>query len=194
MFEPLPSRPSWDHLFETALGQDGLFTAAQAAAAGYSPQLLVHYIRIGRVVRIRRGVYRVVHFPVAEHEELTSTWLWSAKAGVFSHQTALALHGLSDVLPAKLHLTLPLDWGRRRLRVPEGVVVHHADIPPEDRTWFGPVPITTPRRTLTDCAHAEFSPELLLQAARQALRRGLVGKDELSEVEEALRPFGGLAT
>ena len=72
--------------------------------------------------------------------------------------------------------------------------MHHADIPPEDRTWFGPVPITTPRRTLTDCAHAEFSPELLLQAARQALRRGLVGKDELSEVEEALRPFGGLAT
>lgn len=101
---------------------------------------------------------------------------------MFSHPTALALHGLSDVLPSKLHLTLPLDWRRRRLRAPEGVVVNHGDIPPVDRTWFGPVPITTPRRTLTDCARAEFSPELLQQAGQQALRRGLVGKDEVSEV------------
>jgi hypothetical protein len=34
-------------------------------------------------------------------------WLWSDKQGVFSHQTALALHGLSDTLSAKAHLSLP---------------------------------------------------------------------------------------
>ena len=32
--------PDWDHLFEIAAAQDGLFTTKQAAEAGYSPQLL----------------------------------------------------------------------------------------------------------------------------------------------------------
>lgn len=56
----------------------------------------MHYVHIGRVVRVRRGIYRLVHFPAGEHEELVAAWLWSEPAGVVSHQTALALHGLSD--------------------------------------------------------------------------------------------------
>jgi hypothetical protein len=71
--------------------------------------------------------------------------------------------------------------------------VHHDDIPADDRAWFGPVPITSPRRTLNDCAKAQLSPELLRQAARQALDRGLVVDHQLGEVEKALAPFGGLA-
>jgi predicted transcriptional regulator of viral defense system len=186
-------RPDWNLLFATAMSQEGLFTTQQAADAGYSPQLLVHYVHTGRTVRVRRGIYRLVHFPTGEHEELVAAWLWSEQAGVISHQTALALHGLSDVLPIHVHLTLPKAWRRRRLRVPEDVVLHHADVSPEDRTWFGAVPTTTPRRTLNDCAREGLSPELLQQAARQALRRGLVSKTELADVEKALEPYGGLA-
>lgn len=185
-------RPDWNRLFETAAGQEGLFTTKQAADAGYSPQLLVHYVHVGRAVRVRHGIYRLVHFPAGEHEELVVAWLWSGFAGVVSHQTALALHGLSDALPSHIHLTLPSAWRRRRFRVPADVVLHHADVPPEDRAWFGAVPTTNPRRTLNDCARDGFSPELLRQAARQALRRGLVTPGELGEVDAALKPFGGL--
>jgi predicted transcriptional regulator of viral defense system len=60
-------------------------------------------------------------------------WLWSERVGVFSHETALGLHELSDVLPARIHLTLPAKWRRRRLRVPKGVVVHHADVDRRER-------------------------------------------------------------
>ena len=193
MVEVPPGRPDWDRLFETAAGQEGLFTTQQAAEAGYSPQLLVHHVRTGRVVRVHRGIYRLVHFPAGEHEELVTAWLWSERTGVVSHQTALALHGLSDALPANIHLTLPGAWRRRRFRVPAGVVLHYADVPSEDRAWFGAVPTTSPRRTLRDCAREGISPELLRQAAQQALRRGLVTRSELREVKEALEPFGGLA-
>lgn len=186
-------KPDWDLLFETASAQEGYFTTGQAAQAGYSTQLLFKHIRAGRVARTRRGIYRLVHFPAGEHEELVTAWLWSEQAGVVSHQTALALHGLSDALPAHVHLTLPSAWSRRRFRVPTDVVLHHADVPPEDRTWFGAVPTTSPRRSLNDCALGGLSPELLRQAAQQALRRGLVAKAELGDVEEALKPFGGLA-
>jgi predicted transcriptional regulator of viral defense system len=193
MMEVPPSKPNWNRLFETAAGQEGLFTTQQAAEAGYSPQLLVHYVRIGRAVRVHRGIYRLVHFPAGEHEELVTAWLWSERAGVISHQTALALHGLSDAMPAHLHLTLPSAWRRRRFRVPSGLALHYADVPSEDRAWFGAVPTTNPRRTLRDCASAGISPELLRQAAQQALRRGLVTKSELGDVKKVLKPFGGLA-
>lgn len=190
--EALPTKPSWDHLFDTASGQEGYFTTRQAADAGYSSQLLLKHLRAGRVSRARRGIYRLTHFPAGQHEELVTAWLWSEQAGVISHQTALALHGLSDALPAHVHLTLPSTWRKRRFRVPADVVLHHADVPADERTWFGAIPTTNPRHTLNDCAREGISPELLRQASQQALRRGLVTKAELADVEEALKPFGGI--
>jgi hypothetical protein len=77
--------------------------------------------------------------------------------------------------------------------VPADIVLHHADVPPEDRAWFGAVPTTNPRRSLNDSAREGLSPELLRHAAQQALRRGLVTQAELGDVASALRPFGGLA-
>lgn len=182
-------RPSWDRLFDFAVGQAGLFTTKQAAEAGYSPQLLVHYVRIGRVVRVQRGVYRLVHFPLADDEEFVTLWLWSEQQGVFSHRTALSMQQLSDVLPSRIHLTLPLSWKKRRLRIPPGVVLHHADLPAADRTWWGSVPMTTPRRTLSDCAASHLSPEFLLQAFHQAIHRGLVARSDVLDVEQALKPY-----
>ena len=49
-------------------------TARQAAVAGYSPQLLRKYLGNGRVARVRRGVYRIVHFPASDHEDLVMLW------------------------------------------------------------------------------------------------------------------------
>lgn len=193
MADSAVDRPNWNALFETASAQAGYFTTRQAAVAGYSSQLLLKHIGGGRVARERRGIYRLVHFPASEHEELVTAWLWSEQAGIVSHQTALALQGLSDAMPSSVHLTLPAAWRRRRFRVPKDVVLHHADVPPEDRSWFGSVPVTSVRRSLNDSAQSGLSPELLQQAAQQALRRGLVIKPELREVEAALAPFGGLA-
>lgn len=184
--------PDWGHLFEIAVAQDGLFTTQQAAEAGYSPQLLAHHLGAGRMLRVRRGIYRLVHFPAGDHEDLTAIWLWSERAGVFSHETALALHDLSDALPSQVHLTLPEAWRRRRLRTSDGVILHHGDIPDSERRWFGPVPATAPLRTLEDCARDHLPPEFLRGAALDALHRGLVVRAELGAVEDALQPFGGL--
>ena len=148
--------------------------------------LLAHYQKTERIARIRRGIYRLVHFPSGEQEELVTAWLWSDSQGALSHQTALALHGLSDVLPAQIHLTLPLSWRPRRLRVPRGLVLHHADVPPSEQAWAGAVPVTSVRRTLNDCAVAGLSPDLLRQGAKQALARGLVTRAEMGAVQKAL--------
>jgi predicted transcriptional regulator of viral defense system len=186
------TEPAWQALYDVAASQEGLFTTKQAAAAGYSPPLLAHHQKTGRIARIRRGIYRLVHFPPGEHEELVAAWLWSDAQGVLSHQTALALHGLSDVMPAQIHLTLPLSWRHRRLRVPRGFVLHHADVPRGERTWVSAMPVTSVRRTLNDCALVGLSPDLLRQGAKQALARGLVTKAEIGAVHKVLKAFGGL--
>ena len=74
-----PGGPRWDALYETAAAQEGHFTTAQAADAGYSSQLLRKYLANGRIARTRRGVYRLVHFPPGDHEDLVTIWLWSGR-------------------------------------------------------------------------------------------------------------------
>jgi len=192
MTPTLPPDPIWQALYDVAASQEGLFTTRQAASAGYSPPLLAHHQKAGRITRVRRGIYRLIHFPPGEHEELVAAWLWTESEGVISHQTALSLQGLSDVLPTQIHLTLPLAWRQRRFRIPDGLVLHHSDVLPRERSWIDAVPMTSTPRTLNDCALAGLSPDLLRQAAKQALGRGLVTKAELKDVEKVLKPFGGI--
>jgi predicted transcriptional regulator of viral defense system len=186
------TEPAWQTLYDIAATQEGLFTTMQAAAAGYSDPLLAHHQKAGRITRIRRGIYRLVHFPPGDHEDLVAVWLWAKAIGVFSHQTALSLLGLSDSLPAQIHLTLPADWQHRRLRVPQGLDLHYGEVPDNELTWVGAVPVTSTRRTLDDCAQSGLTPDLLRQAASQALARGLVTKSELRVAEKALKHYGGI--
>src|SRR4051812_10511189 len=52
-------------------------------------------------------------------------------AGVVSHESALSIHGLSDVNPAHVHVTLPTAVRIRR-QVQKGLVIHDADLASED--------------------------------------------------------------
>jgi len=131
-------------------------------------------------------VYRLVHFPTSDHEDLVVLWLWSEQVGVFSHETALALHDLSDVLPGQVHMTVPASWRRRRLRVPAGLVLHFGDVGDADRASFSAVPVTAPLRTLQDCIEASVSPDLVRQAIRQARRRGLIAARDEASLETEL--------
>ena len=181
--------PDWDRLYEIASGQEGHFTTSQAAEAGYYPQLLVKYIKNERIIRVRRGVYRLLHFPTGEHEDLVAVWLWTERAGAFSHETALALHGLSDALPSRVHITLPASWHKRRLRVPKGVVMHFADVGEPERAWVGTIPVTNAGKTLIDCAHAKVAPGLVRNAFEEAADRGLVDRNSLPGVISYLSRF-----
>lgn len=174
--------PDWGRLYELAEPQAGYFTTAQALGSGYSSPLLHYYVRQGRLERVSRGIYRITHFPASEREDLVVVWLWSEQQGVFSHETALALHELSDALPQVRHLTLPASWQRRRLRVPSGTELVYADLAVADWSWVGPIPVTTPLRTVGDCARAQVDPQLVEQAIAEVLERGLCSRAALRKV------------
>jgi predicted transcriptional regulator of viral defense system len=177
---PRPARDSpWRALFKLAAKQEGLFSARQATSVGCSQQLLAKYIASGRVERVQRALYRVVDFPAGEHEGLVAVWLWSRNEGVFSHETALFLHNLSDALPIRAHVTVPAAWKTREIQIPEDVAIYYGDIADGDRAWVGPLPVTAVRRTLSDCLRASIAPELVAQASVQAAERGLITAAEV---------------
>jgi len=166
------TRPDWKRLQEIASGQAGYFTAREARDVGFSLPLLQHHLDAGRVERAQRGVFRLSSFPPTDNEGLVPAWLWSRREGTFSHETALALHQLSDAMPATIWVTVPTAWKKRRLQIPRNLLLQYADLADDEREWKGPVRVTTPLRTIVDCAAASVAEELVEQAIRQAIRRG----------------------
>lgn len=182
--------PDWDALRSVAAGQAGFFTAAQASERGFSQQLLSKHARSGTLERHLRGIYRLAHYPPGEHEDLVVAWLWSGGRALVSHESALQLHGLSDAMPARIHLTMPEeDRGVRRV-VPPSYVLHHADVARFERTWIGAVPVTTPARTVRDVAASFGDPDLVRQAIDQgAVQRRLFTVWDVVAAIEYARSF-----
>jgi predicted transcriptional regulator of viral defense system len=173
-------RPDVRGLETIAYEQHGYFSTSQAREHGISSQLLSHYVRRNRFERVRRGLYRLPGFPRAEHDEMREKWMavGTGKA-ILSHQSALALLDLSDVVPDAVHLLLGRRY--RGVRRPSGVVIHTCpDAGEVDTVWREGLPLTAPARTLIDVA-GELQPEQLEMALRQALGRGLLTARELEE-------------
>ncbi|AUX26424.1 uncharacterized protein SOCEGT47_069860 [Sorangium cellulosum] len=111
-------------------------------------------------------------------EDLVVVWLQSGKTAVFSHHTALMLHGLSDILPPRIHVTVPPAW-TPAVSLPAHVVLHRATLTESEITWHDVVPVTAPLRTIRDCSAAGLDPELVGQARREGIERGMFPAEEL---------------
>jgi predicted transcriptional regulator of viral defense system len=116
------NRPDQKALFEAASAQAGYFTAAQALDHGFSSALLTHHTKTGRFLRVARGLYRLRDYPSAPGEETVAAWLRQAPSAVVSHESALELLDLSDIIADRVHLTVPRE--RRRLVAQPGVTIH----------------------------------------------------------------------
>ncbi len=186
------NRAAFRRLYDTAHAQGGFFTARQAREAGYGDSVHPYQVRAGNWVREARGVYRLAQFPTPSRPDLMVWQLWSRNRqdepqGVFSYATALALHDLSDVMPAKLDMTVPQRF-RRMAAIPEVLRLHHARLSERDVQTIDGVRVTTPLRTLIDVlAEGVMAPELQIQAVDQALRRGLLMRRQLETARVSTR-------
>ena len=172
--------PDRIRLFEVASGQGGYFTGEQARACGYSWALLSHHVKSGRFARVRRGLYRLREYPSSPREDVLAAWLAVGKdVAVVSHDSALDLLDLSDVIPNAAHLTVPRS--RRNLPSLPGVKIHTTVRPltPRDLTYREGMVVTSATRTILDAAEAGTAPDQIELAVRQAVERGLAAPDEL---------------
>lgn len=182
-------------LYRVASAQGGHFTAGQALEAGYAYSQQHFHLGRGNWLQIDRGLYRLRDYPPAEREDLIRWSLWSRNQrglpqAVVSHDTALTVHELSDVMPAQVHLTVPPGF---RKRIPSGCVLHKANLAPEDIESRDGYRVTTPLRTLLDVALSPLSQEHLNAAVGDALERGLVRRRQLENASYPLEACRRLA-
>jgi predicted transcriptional regulator of viral defense system len=167
-------------LNQVSYGQDGYFTSRQAREAGFSPQLLAHHVRSGRYEHIRRGLYRLRDYPASPHEDVRAKWLTvGPERAVVSHESALDLHDLSDVIPNVVHLLV--NRNDRGIRRPQGVTLHTTTKTLESSEVVSRegIRVTDPVRSIFDAAGAGTAPEQIVMAARQALSEGLTTRRSL---------------
>ena len=189
------SKDSEASLFAIAETQGGFFTAKQAEDASFDRTHHAYHVSTGNWVREHRGVYRLTRFPIPERADLILWSLWSRNRddqaqGVYSHQTALGIYDLSDVMPAKLHMTVPRSF-RRNAEIPPVLILHYDDLSAgkvEEREGYR---VTSPIRTLVDVRH-EVSDELFTQAFNEAKTRGLITAADVERYRDKLPGFVSL--
>ena len=171
-------------LFEIAEQQQGFFTTKQAKAAGFAENTHPYHVQAGNWIREHRGIYRLTLFPMADRPDLVLWALWSRNRdeeveGVYSHHTALTLYDLSDLNPAKLHMTVPTDF-RRNSDIPGILVLHYADLPEADVKMGQGFKFTRPLRTILDLIEAgTVERSFIRQGLRQAVDRGLITRQQI---------------
>ena len=184
-------RRQWDTtLYELADNQIGYFTAAQARAAGLHQVQLAQLHQRGDVERVTRGVYRLTRYPISPLGQYMEAALWPQVRrpdahGVISHESALAIYGLSDASPAKVHVTVPIAFRIRRA-VPTRLVLHYTDLTPTDVQQVDGVPVTTAARAIRDAHASHLGPALIGQAIRDGRRTGHLTIDDAERLEHEL--------
>jgi predicted transcriptional regulator of viral defense system len=176
------------NLFQLAQEQGGYFTAKQAAGLGYVASKRNYHVGAGNWIREHRGIFRVSLYPPPDRPDLILWWLWSrgrsdSPVGVFSHQTALSLHELTDVNPAKLDLTVPPGF-RKGTAIPSILRLHFAEVGTDERENISGVPVTNALRTIIDIWREGTLPKpILREAFTEALRQGKLTKRQVAQAK-----------
>jgi len=150
-----------ERLAAVAAGQYSLFTRVQALALGLTAKEIDYGARVGRWLRLYRGVYRMAGAPVTDIQQLLAAVYAAGQAAVASHGGSAWLWGLAD--DVRFEVSGPLQ------RSPgPGIVVHRRPVGDLRPTVRRRVPCTDPLRTVVDLAAVASRPSV-----ERALDRGI---------------------
>jgi len=198
---PGPYKEAARRLHEIAQSQQGFFTTKQATRSGFAEKTHSYHVNAGNWIREHRGIYRLADFPAPERPDLMLWYLWSqnrqeVSEGTYSHDTALSLHELSDIMPSKLHMTVPREF-RRNSTIPEILVLHRAHLDTSEVQEMHGIRVTRPLRTIVDLLRSGHVDRSQLKlAVDEAIHRGLIGRREIDrmpddKLQRSLRELAG---
>jgi predicted transcriptional regulator of viral defense system len=154
------------------------FTTGDAAGAGLSDSTLYRMRDRGQLVELSRGVWRQADAPPIANESLLAVQL-RAPHGTICLLSALAVHDLTDEIPAAVDLAVPRGTTRPRIEYPPSVVHvfdagtfqlgrHQLELAPGERIW-----IYEPARTVVDAVRLrnQIGQQLAYGAAKTLLER-----------------------
>lgn len=167
-----------ESIIELAQAQKGIVTSAEVDKAGIPRYYLRQLTDNNLLVKASRGVYAL---PEAWEDELFILQYTYGK-GVFSHETALWLHGFSDRTPHSFTMTFPygyhtLSLAKQNIKVKKAI---------KDLYDLGVTYVQSPgghrlraysiERTLCDIVR--MKNDMDIQLVQQAMKKYLLSKDK----------------
>jgi AraC-like DNA-binding protein len=141
---------------QLAGAQWGVVSLEQLHELGVTRGAIDHWVRVGRLHRVYRGVYLLGHRAAGREARALAAVLACGPSAVLSHRSAAAWWGLLQTERAEVDVTAPRSRGKRR-----GVDVHRARaLAAADITTHRGMPITTVARTLLEIAATERAHRL----------------------------------
>jgi very-short-patch-repair endonuclease len=159
-----------------AADQLGIATREQLLAIGFSARTVDRRVRSGRWRALHRGVYLIAPTLVPGARALAAVFACQPHAYA-SHHTAALLQDLPlAAKPRTVHITvIGRNPGPR-----DGITIHRVrSMKPDEVTKVGPIPSTTPSRTILDLA-AELSTPDLERLVAEAYATKLTTRHELT--------------
>jgi len=161
------------------LGENnGIITTAQVTAAGIQRRMLSELVATNRLYRVGRGIYAL---PEVWEDEMYFLQYQFTK-GVYSNETALYLHGLSDRTPISYTLTFPHGYNASGLKkhnakakfvTPE---IYDLGIIELNSSAGNPIRVYDIERTLCDIVKGNNSCDI--QLVNQAMKAYTVSKEK----------------
>lgn len=188
-----------DRLLES---QDGMLRTAQAITAGISKPTFYQFVRVRGLEQVAHGIY------LSKNAWVDSMYLLHLRCpqAIFSHETALFVHDLSNREPLEYSITVKTGYNPTRLK-DDGIKVFTIKTELHEvglsiaRTSFGHnVPVYDKERTICDVLRSRSQIEI--QTFQDALKAYVRRKDKdlrmlmhyakLFRVEKILRQYLGV--
>jgi predicted transcriptional regulator of viral defense system len=173
-------------LAELANEQYGFLTPDDARRLGIDPINLVRMAERGQLKRRANGIYRFALAAASPLDSFMEAVLWPrGMRGVLSHETALNIYELSDVLPGKVDVTVPRAHRIRRAAPPH-CRIHHEDLRANQITAHQGIPIVKPAHAVRQGHRARLAPALLAQAIDHGRRLGRLTQHQAKELRREI--------
>jgi len=179
---------------------NGIIQSKDLTSRGIHPEQLQRYLKqVGRIQKIAHGIYASVDDFTDEFQLLQIRF----KKGIYSYETALFLHDLTDVTPFDYHMTFPQGYNNKNL-TESGIIPSYA-VP--DRYELGVSTIDSPsgniirvydvEKTLCDMfsSRHKADKDIQLTALKRYMKRKnkdiskLMRYAKILRVEKGLRPY-----
>ena len=168
-----------DLIYE-AVDDFGLITSAEAADLGMSRAEMVQQEKLGKLVRVARGVYRMSIWPSPPQAPYAIAVKAAGEDAFLYGESVVALLGLAPTNPTKIRLASPK---RCRRDLGPGVTMKHV-------TGTCPVYLEgiacQPIPDAIEAAAQTMGPLRAGKALRKALEEGYITQDEANRVEKEL--------